>query len=175
MVKDSPVARIAAGSIQPGKYVVVVTGDTASVEVALQRGHEVGAGSITDAVFLPDVHDSVTARLAEPAALAETAGQALGIVETVTIPAALNGADAAVKAADVDLAALVLGDGLGGRAYFLLVGDVADVEAAFEAGLDRGGEQVYRSELISQLHADMAANIEAALGLNVRLTTREDA
>ena len=47
--------------------------------------------------------------------------------------AALLAADAACKAADVALVALRLGDGIGGKAYFALQGDQADVEAALLA------------------------------------------
>ena len=38
MVKASPVGSIYAGTVHPGKYLVLVSGDTASVETALDAG-----------------------------------------------------------------------------------------------------------------------------------------
>lgn len=171
MVKDSPVAGIHAGSVQPGRYIIVVTGDTASVQVALDRADVTGAEAILATAFLPDIHEAVLARLRQPADVTDLAGQALAIVETDSIASAIEAADAGVKAAVVSINALVLGDGLGGRAYFFLSGEVADVEASHEAAVDRAGPHLRRSELISQLHDDMAANIQADLHFNPRLST----
>ena len=46
MVKSSPVTAIYAGTVHPGRYLVLVTGDTASVEVAVETGRDVGADSV---------------------------------------------------------------------------------------------------------------------------------
>lgn len=171
MVKDAPVAAIHAGSVQPGRYVIVVSGDTASVEVALDRAVATGSVSIVATTFLPDVHPAVVERMADAGATSQLAGLALAIIELDSIAGAIDAADAAVKSAAVTLEALTLGDGLGGKAYFFLSGDVAEVEAAQDAAMERAGAHLFRAELISQLHPDMAANIEAELEFNPRLTT----
>ena len=57
---------------------------------------------------------------------------------------------------------LRLADGLGGKAYLLFDGQVADVEAAVEIGRRRiacGGRPVTR--VIPQLHGEMRENLEA--------------
>ena len=51
MVKASPIGAIYAGTVHPGKYLVLVSGDTASVEIALEVG--AAPGSLGDSVFLP--------------------------------------------------------------------------------------------------------------------------
>ena len=60
MVKTAPLGAIYAGTVHPGKYLVLVTGDTASVDEAVRVGY--GAESLSDMVFLPDVHPGVAGR-----------------------------------------------------------------------------------------------------------------
>ena len=175
MVKAAPVSAIYSGSIQPGKYVILVGGDTASVEVAIEAAFDSSQGSVIDSIFLPDVHPDVVGRLAEPLGTDGLAGNALGIVETESVATVIDCADAGVKAADVKLAALVLGDGLGGKGYVLFTGVVAEVEAAQEAAVARGAGRLFRDEVISQLHIEMADNITAGLGFVPRLAQRSDA
>lgn len=169
MVKAAPVTAIYSGSIQPGKYVILVSGDTASVEVAVETATNAAMTSIVDSVFLADVHPDVVSRLTGPSRTDDLAGAALGIVETASVARVVESADAGVKAANVELAALVLGDGLGGKGYLLFTGSVAEVEAAQDAALALGGAQVFRHEIVSQLHEDMASNLSAELGFGPRI------
>ena len=133
MVKASPLGSIYAGTVHPGKYLVLVSGDTASVDEALGVGLEVGGSSVLDSVFLPDIHPAVTGAIAGGEEAAWINGDALGIIETDRIATVLQAADAGVKAAFVELSAVRMADGLGGKGYVLFSGAVADVEAAVEA------------------------------------------
>jgi microcompartment protein CcmL/EutN len=176
MVKAAPLGSIYAGTVHPGKYVIVVSGDTASVEVAVDTGTSVAAESLTDVVFLPDVHPFVVDAIISAADLAECKGDALGVVETVTIASVIDAADAGVKAAAVELPAVRLADGLGGKGYALFSGEVAEVEAAVEAAVDRGaraGEEL-RRVVIPQLHEEMRENLARELRLNYRLSRRAE-
>src|SRR5690606_17945278 len=60
--------------------------------------------------------------------------QALGVVESFSVASLIEGADAAVKAANVRLLEIRLAMALGGKAFLTLTGNVAAVEAAVEAG-----------------------------------------
>lgn len=84
--------------------------------------------------------------------------------------------DAGVKAAEVDLAAIRLADGLGGKGYVLFAGVVAEVEAALDAAVSRAGRHgaLVRSDLIAQLHDEMAANLRAELHFLSRVSTAAD-
>lgn len=59
--------------------------------------------------------------------------QALGLIETAGLVAAIEAADAAVKAADVSLVGYELARG-GGLTVVKIIGDVAAVQAAVQAG-----------------------------------------
>jgi len=176
MVKASPLGSIYAGTVHPGRYVIVVSGDTASVEVALQTGLEAAAAALSDSVFLPDVHPAVVGAIVTDAELAECEGDALGVVETATIAAVIDAADAGVKAAAVTLPAVRLADGLGGKGYALFSGEVAEVEAALDAAIARGTrtDSDLRHVLIPQLHGEMSDNLARDLRLNYRLARRPE-
>jgi len=170
MVKTAPLGAIYAGTVHPGKYLVLVTGDTASVDEAVRVGN--GAESLSDMVFLPDVHPAVAAAVTGNVSLATVGDEALGVVETTTVAAAIDAADAGAKAAAVDLAAIRLADGLGGKGYILFSGVVAEVEAALVAAVQRatGHSALVRSDLIAQLHGEMAENLRAELRFMSRVS-----
>ena len=95
MVKTAPLGAIYAGTVHPGKYLVLVTGDTASVDEAVQVGNE--SESLADMVFLPDVHPAVASAIAGNASRAPVGEEALGVIETTTAAAAIDAADAGAK------------------------------------------------------------------------------
>lgn len=172
MVKAAPLGSIHTGTVHPGRYLVLVTGDTASVEVAIDVGRDVGRNLVSDMVFLADAHPSVVDALRGNKETAAVGDEALGIVETDSVAAALDAADAGVKAADVNLAAVRLADGLGGKAYVLFSGTVAAVEAGLDVAVARaeGHRALIRSDLIAQLHGEMADNLRGDLRFSKRVT-----
>ena len=165
MVKTSPIGAIYAGTVHPGKYLVLAGGDTASVEIALATGRDIGRGHVSDWVFLPDIHPEVLSAVVGNASAASLTAEALGIVETTTVAAAIDAADAGVKAADVTVSSIRLADGLGGKGYVLFSGVVAEVEAAVEAALARSEPHgtLVRSDVTARLHEEMAENLRADL------------
>jgi microcompartment protein CcmL/EutN len=178
MVKRAPVEVVHAGTVHPGKYLVLVAGAVADVEEALAAGLEVGEGCLVDTVLLPNVHDQVVAALrgTRRAGL----GDALGIVETATVAATIEAADAGLKGARVRLLELHLADGLGGKGYLLFDGSVADVEAAVAIAVERisdplassgavPGSRTPIARVIPQLHREMRAELEASPRFGVRV------
>ncbi len=160
MAKRAPIEVIRAGTVHPGKYLVLVGGDVADVEEALEAGREAGGLSVRDEVFLPNIHPDVVAgtRGVRHAA----GGEALGIIETATIPAIIRAADAGLKGTGVRLLELRLADDLGGKGYLLFDGVVSEVETAVEMGVAAIGDaRGVSSRVIAQLHAEMAQNLAA--------------
>lgn len=159
MVKRAAVHLLEARSICPGKYMVLISGETAPVEEAMQAGRALGADAIVDQLLLPNVHRGVFPAIAGAVEMERV--EALGIIETITVATAIVAADAAVKAADVTLTEIRLANGLGGKSFVLLVGDVSNVEAAVEAGARpaRAEGLLVRAVVIPQLHPEMKARI----------------
>jgi microcompartment protein CcmL/EutN len=176
MVKSSPIGSIYAGTVHPGRYLVLVSGDTASVEVALDTGRESGDRSVIDSIFLPAVHDDVVAAIVSLVDAADFDGEAAGIVETATVASVVEAADAGVKAAAVSLPAVRLADGLGGKGYAVFTGLVAEVEAALEAAVERArpSGHLIRHVVIAQIHDEMRENLAADLRFNQRLARHQE-
>ena len=159
MVKKAPIASIKAGTVQPGKYLVLITGEVADVEESLQAGIEWGAETVIDTVFLPQVHPAVVQAIGGERA--EGRGVALGVVETDDVAATIQAADAGVKGAEVTLREIRLADGLGGKAFCLFQGEVQDVEAAVEISIDFLSDPgvLVNQVVIPQLHEEMGENL----------------
>lgn len=168
MVKRAPIARMVAGTVQPGHYLVLISGEVADIEESLKAGREVGGAHVIDTVFLPHVHPAVISAIAGGRDV--RSGTALGVIETATVPAAIRSADAGVKGAQVALLEVRLADGLHGKGLTLFTGEVADVEAAIEIGLGAiDPRHVTNQVVIAQLHPEMKANVlqRTRFGANV--------
>lgn len=172
MVKASPVGAIYAGTVHPGRYLILVSGDTASVDVALEKGHETATDTLVDTIFLPAVHDDVVSAIVSSVEAADFDGDAAGVIETATVATVIEAADAGVKAASVALPAVRLADGLGGKGYAVFTGPVAEVEAAVEAAVERSTPtgHLLRHVVIAQIHDEMRRNLADDLRFNERLT-----
>lgn len=160
MVKRAPVERILAGTIQPGYFLVLVTGEVADVTEAMDAGLLAAADFVRDRLLLPNVHPGVVAALRGERVTADT--ESLGIVETATVAAGILAADAGLKGAEVRLNQLRLGDGLGGKGLALFGGSVSDVEAAVAIGGDVVSAQVIRRAVIARLHGEMWDNVNGS-------------
>ncbi len=173
MVKRAPVAVVRAGTVHPGRFLVLVAGDVACVEEAYQAGLETGRAALLDEVYLPAVHpDVVQALLGRRGA---ASGEALGVVETSTAAATIRAADHGLKGAEVSLVEIRLADDLGGKAYCVLSGPLAEVEAAVElaAASVEPADRLVASVVIPQFHDEMLANLTASPEFRARLTAGE--
>jgi microcompartment protein CcmL/EutN len=132
MLKASNVRILLSRSICSGKYMVLIGGETAAVEAATAAGEEAAHGCLIDSLTVANLHpDVITAigrtRPSQPEG-------ALGILESFNVATMIKAADAAVKAANVELLELRLAMALGGKAFCTITGDVASVQAAVAAG-----------------------------------------
>jgi microcompartment protein CcmL/EutN len=169
MVKRAPLDVLRAGTVHPGKYLVLAGGRTADVEEAMQAGLAAAGDALLDVVYLPDVHPDVVASLA--GARREDEGEALGVIETASVAATIDAADAGVKGARVTIRELRLADDLGGKGYVLFGGEVAEVEVAVGLGVARaaeGGRNVSQA-VVSRLHAEMRENLDGDPTFGVRV------
>jgi microcompartment protein CcmL/EutN len=139
MLKAAGVQIVLARSICSGKYMVMVRGDVAKVQAAVAAGKRAGHISVIDSFVIASLHEAVFPAIAGSNKL--EAKEALGILEAFSVASLIEGADAAVKAADVQLLEIRLAMALGGKAFVTLTGSLADVESAIEAGARVVGER----------------------------------
>jgi len=62
--------------------------------------------------------------------------EAIGVLDVYSSVSAVVAADQAVKAADVELVDLRLARALGGKAFVIVTGEIADVEAAVNKAVE---------------------------------------
>ena len=140
MIKAADVQLVLNRTICSGKYLVLVRGDVAAVQASVAAGVGAGGGAVIDSCTIPNLDPTVFPAITGNVDLHDR--EALGVIESFSVAALIEGADAAVKAADVQLLEIRLAMALGGKAFVTLVGDVAAVQAAVDAGAghvaDRG-------------------------------------
>ena len=155
MLKASNVRILLSRSICSGKYMVLIGGDTASVEAATAAGEEAANGCLIDSITIANLHPDVVQAIGRTQPV-EPNG-ALGIIESFNVATMIKAADAAAKAADVKLLEVRLAMALGGKAFCTMTGDVASVQASVAAGravLAEAGVLV-NAVVISRPHPDV--------------------
>jgi microcompartment protein CcmL/EutN len=132
MLKAANVELLLSRTICSGKYMVLVGGGVAAVQASVEAGLAIGGQAVIDSCHIANVDPAVFPAISGHVVVQTFA--ALGIIESFSVSALIEGADAAVKAADVQLLEIRLAMALGGKAFAKLTGNVASVEAAVEAG-----------------------------------------
>ena len=139
MLKTSAVDLLLSRSICSGKYMVMVRGDVSSVQAAVSAGVSAARFSVIDSFVIPNLHEAVFPAIAGSTKVEQL--EALGILESFSVASLIEGADAAVKAANVQLIEIRLAMALGGKAFVTLTGNVAAVESAIDAGAHIVGQK----------------------------------
>ena len=129
MLKQAPIALLRCGTIHPGRYLALCGGSVASTEEAHRAG--CAAGDPCGSVLLPDPHPGLVAALSGEAA-PPPAQRDLLVLETASSPPLVRLLDSVLKTVPLSLHVLRLADDLGGHAYAVLAGELADIEAARE-------------------------------------------
>ena len=95
MVKVAQIQIIDARTISSGKYLIIFSGDVASVEYAYKAGFETGKNFIVDKLFLPQVHPDVIPAIGNTTNIG--AWNTIGMIETLSIVSSIDVADIAAK------------------------------------------------------------------------------
>ena len=156
MAKKADIRILESVTICPGKYLVVIAGEVEQVDQSYEKGIEVGGDAVVDHLFLPNAHPQLIPAIEAISQVSEV--DAVGVVETFAAASGVLAADAACKRAEVHLLELRLARGIGGKAFFTLTGQQADVEAAVGAAEDVLASTtglLLRTEVIPRPHAQM--------------------
>ncbi|MCK4233483.1 BMC domain-containing protein [candidate division WOR-3 bacterium] len=142
MLKGGEVKLILSRTMCSGKFIVLVTGETAAVTSSVKKGEEIADYTLIDSFIIPNIHPQVLGAIrgANEIKLKE----ALGILESFSIASLIEGADAAVKRAPISLLEIRLAVALGGKAFVTMTGTVANVKDA----IDAGGEVIGKKGLL---------------------------
>jgi len=131
MVKSANVDILNANTICSGKFICFVAGDVGAVKNAVEVGTRVGANHVVDHLVIPNVHPAVFPALSGTSQVNKN--NSLGVIETISVASAIMSADAAVKAANIDLIEIRCATGLGGKAFLTLTGEISAVRSAVQS------------------------------------------
>ena len=151
MAKRAPIEILDNHPICPGKFLIVVMGGVDDIKEAMEAGRHYGGYTLTDSIIIENLHPQVLPAIQGANPVPEITS--VGLMETWTCPGCVRAADAACKAAEITLIEVRLANGLGGKAYMTLTGDLHEVEAAMAAAVkavDSG--LLIRSEIIPAPH-----------------------
>src|SRR3954463_12820124 len=155
MLKAGTVRLILSRSICSGKYMVMIGGETAAVQSAVEAGGQAANGCLIDSFVLPNVDPDVFLSPGRPQPV--EANGALGILESFNVATLIQGADAAAKAAAVQLLEIRLAMALGGKAVVTMTREVGSVRAAMAAGRQVIGDAgvLVNAVVLSRPHPDV--------------------
>ena len=128
MVKAAQVELLRASTVCPGKYIIIVAGDTGDVRASMAEGRKRGAQFVVDELMIPNIHEQLIPAISMTNQV-ETHG-AVGVLEFYSIASAIT---VAAKAANITLIEVRTGYAIGGKGFVTLTGDVGAVRAAVEA------------------------------------------
>lgn len=137
MLKAANVRLLVSRTVCPGKYVVLVAGQVADVNAAVEAGASAAADSLVDRFAIPNIDPDILPAIEGTTQVSEL--EALGVIETFSVASLIEAADAAVKAASVRLIEIKLAMAMGGKGLVTFTGSVASVEAAASAAAENAG------------------------------------
>jgi microcompartment protein CcmL/EutN len=142
--KRAPIELLLCEAVSPGKYLLLFAGGVAEVEESFAAAKAVAADSLLDSLFLPQAHPFLlpairAGSIGIPTISSSRANEGAGVLELLSVAAALRCADAACKNAAVELQFLHLARGIGGKAWFILRGALSDLESAMLAAQEIAG------------------------------------
>jgi microcompartment protein CcmL/EutN len=150
-----------ATPVHPGKYVLLFTGSVEDVRSSVRRGAEIAGADLVDQLVIPQVHEQVIPMLKRNGGRIKGELDAIGVIETTTVASAIVAADLALKTATVDLIDLRIANGLGGKSFFTLTGEVSDVRSSIAAGARSAQEKglLAREVVIARPHPDLVHHL----------------
>lgn len=161
VLKEGAVELLFATPVQPGKYVLMFTGAVQDVTVSARRGAELAGPDLVDQLVIPQLHEQVVPMLRRKGGKINGNLDAVGVVETNTVAAAIQAADIALKTGTVDLIDLRIANGLGGKSFFMITGEVSDVRSSVMAGARFAQEknQLAREIVIAKPHPELIRHL----------------
>lgn len=162
-LKRAPSILLSSRAVSGGKHLVMLEGGVAEVEESMAAGVLAARDALLDKLQLAMADDQVWPMLGAPVAppdwTDDPEAEAVAIIETRTVCAAIAAADAAVKAAYVVVRDVRFAVDLAGKAYFTLTGTLDAIEAATAAANEVVGDRLVGLEVIAQPSPDLRGRL----------------
>ncbi len=155
MVKKAPVRILETHPICPGKYLTIICGEVADVDEAMKAGIESGGSMVISDLFLPYVDRTVIPAISGTTKIENF--DAVAIIETFSVATCVVAADKAVKATPIQLVEIRLANGLGGKGYFVMTGELTNIQEAANIAKDHAKAEGMLADyqIIAAPHPDL--------------------
>lgn len=157
IVKKAPVKIISTNPVCPGKYLIIFAGEVADVEESLQAGLQAGGDMVINDLFLPFVHRDIIPALTASTKIDDFG--AIGVIESFSVASCIAAADKAAKVTPAKLIEIRLANGLGGKGYFTMTGDLDDIEESIKTAREHVQQEGLLASwvIIQNPHPDLIA------------------
>ena len=161
ILKKAPIAMLKGGTVSGGRYLTIFGGTTGSVGESFTEALVIGAGSVLDHAFLPDVHSKIhDALLGQRTSCGQ---DAVAILETDTVSATVRAAEVALKGMEVNLVELRLAEyEMSGKAISVYSGELQEIQSAMNLASDflRGRQAFTHYRIIARPHEMLAQQLD---------------
>jgi len=162
-LKRSPSILLHSRAVSGGKHLVFFEGGVAEVEESMAAARRIAGDLLLDRVELSAADDQVWPMLGAPMTpvdwSADPEAEAVAIIETKTVCAAIAAADAACKVAAVLVRDTRFAVDLAGKAYFTLTGSLDAIEAAAIAATAAAADRLVGLEVIAHPAPDLRGRL----------------
>lgn len=131
MLKAADVELLRSTTICPGKYMIIIGGNTSSVNASMKVGEETAGEFLVDKLLIPNVSDQLMPAISTTSQV-PTKG-AIGVIEFYSVASAIIAADTAAKTAAINLIEVRTGFAVGGKGFVTMSGDVSAITEAINA------------------------------------------
>jgi len=136
MLKAAHVEKLIGRTICSGKYLILVKGELADVEAAVEAGRGAAAYGLVNALVISNVEEAVFSALAGATVSYGEPPDGLLVVETFSVASCIKAADIALKAADIAMLRIQVAMALGGKAYFVATGSIDALKSTVDPVLE---------------------------------------
>ncbi len=133
VLKSANVEKLVARTICSGKYLMIVRGDTANVEIAVKIAREVGEFAVVNVAAIPNIDPRVFPAISGATTLEINGSKKVGamlVIETFSVVSAIEAADCAIKEAELDILRVHVAMAVGGKGFVVITGDIDALESA---------------------------------------------
>lgn len=131
MVKKSFVEVLYLKSICPGKFLIIISGETSYVNDCIEYGISLGNKYIVDSFIINNISEEIINGLKHKYQKLDNI-KSVGVVETNKVCAGIKMLDKTLKSGDVVLLKLQLSFAIAGKLVYIVGGDLGSLEYAIE-------------------------------------------
>jgi microcompartment protein CcmL/EutN len=139
VLKSANVEKLVARTICSGKFFMVVRGNVADVETAINVAREVGGFSVVNLATIPNIDPRVFPAISGNTLIQINIKKNVGamlIIETFSVVSAIKAADFAVKEADLEIIRVHIAMAVGGKGFVVITGNISALEEAVKPAVE---------------------------------------